>query len=335
MYSAPRRPHRQHSEARTVRLVINPELTPQLRAELIALWVTVANAGGAVGFVAPTSVEEVAPVAGAGFARVERGDDDIVVAYDGERAVGFGILETNDVALTSHWATVRRLQRAPSHAGHGIGAQLLDQVEELARRRGLQRLTVTTRGGTGIEHFYVDRGYELEARLPGRLRIGDDQTVDEVRMSKPLRPHGGGPRLAVRRLDPALPLPSYARPGDAGLDLYARESVTLKPGARALVPTGVAIALPDGHVGLVHPRSGLAARHGVTLVNAPGTIDAGYRGEIKVVLANTDVHDPVVLERGSRIAQLVVQRVETVQVIEVDALPDSARGAGGFGSTGR
>jgi dUTP pyrophosphatase len=101
------------------------------------------------------------------------------------------------------------------------------------------------------------------------------------------------------------------------------------------VPTGVAIALPDGHVGLVHPRSGLAARHGVTLVNAPGTIDAGYRGEIKVVLANTDIHEPVVLERGSRIAQLLVQRVETVQVVEVDALQDSARGAGGFGSTGR
>lgn len=315
-------------------VVTNPELTPQLRAELIALWVAVANAGGAVGFVAPTSVDEVTPVANAGFARVERGDDDIVVAFDGERAVGFGILETNDVALTSHWATVRRLQRAPSHAGRGVGARLMDHIEQAARRRGLQRLTLTTRGGTGIEQFYLARGYELEARLPERLRIGDDQTVEEVRMSKALRPPGSGPRLAVRRLDPGLPLPSYARPGDAGLDLYARESVTLKPGARALVPTGVAIALPDGHVGLVHPRSGLAARHGVTVVNAPGTIDAGYRGEIKVVLANTDIHDPVVLERGSRIAQLVVQRVETVQVVEVDSLPESVRGDGGFGSTG-
>jgi dUTP pyrophosphatase len=333
MYSAARRQLEQHSEAHTVELVTNPELTPQLRAELIELWVTVANAGGAVGFVAPASVKDVTPIAEAGFARIERGDDDIVVAYDAERAVGFGILETNDVALTSHWATVRRLQRAPSHAGQGIGARVLDHIEQAARRRGLQRLTLTARGGTGAEHFYLARGYELEARLPERLRIGDGQVVEELRMSKALRPELG-PRLAVRRLDPGLPLPSYARPGDAGLDLYARESVTLKPGARALVPTGVAIALPEGHVGLVHPRSGLAARHGVTVVNAPGTIDAGYRGEIKVVLANTDLYEPVVLERGSRIAQLVVQRVETVQVVEVDSLPESARGAGGFGSTG-
>jgi len=333
MYSAARRPHEQHSEAHTVELVTNPELTPRLRAELIQLWVTVANAGGAVGFVAPAAVEDVTPVAEAAFARIERGDDDIVVAYDAERAVGFGFLETNDVALTSHWATVRRLQRAPSHAGQGIGARLLDHIEQAARRRGLQRLTLTARGGTGTEHFYLVRGYELEARLPERLRIGDGQVVEELRMSKALRPERG-PRLAVRRLDPGLPLPSYARPGDAGLDLYARESVTLKPGARALVPTGVAIALPEGHVGLVHPRSGLAARHGVTVVNAPGTIDAGYRGEVKVILANTDLYEPVVLERGSRIAQLVVQRVETVQVVEVDSLPESARGAGGFGSTG-
>lgn len=278
---------------RTVKLVTNPALTPQLQAELIALWVTVANDGGAVGFVAPTSEDEVTPVANAAFARVTSGKDDIVVAYDGERAVGFAILETNDVAPTSHWATVRRPQRAPLHAGQGIGAH-----------------------------------------LPERLLIGDDQTVEELRMSRALRPPDGGARLAVRRLDAGLPLPSYARPGDAGLDLYARESVTLKPGARALVPTGVAIALPDGHVGLVHPRSGLAARHGVTLVNAPGTIDAGYRGEIKVILANTDLHEPVILERGSRIAQLLVQRVEHVQVVEVDTLPTSVRGAGGFGSTG-
>lgn len=319
---------------RTVKLVTNPALTPRLQAELIALWVTVANAGGAVGFVAPTSEEEVTPVAHASFARVASGKDDIVVAYDGERAVGFAILETNDVALTSHWATVRRLQRAPSHAGQGVGSGLLEHIEQAARRRGLQRVTLTTRDGTGSEQLYLARGYDLEARLPERLRIGDDQTVAELRMSKALRPPDGGPPLAVRRLDAGLPLPSYARPGDAGLDLYARESVTLKPGARALVPTGVAIALPEGHVGLVHPRSGLAARHGVTLVNAPGTIDAGYRGEIKVVLANTDLHEPVVLERGSRIAQLLVQRVEHVQVVEVDTLPTSVRGAGGFGSTG-
>lgn len=143
-----------------------------------------------------------------------------------------------------------------------------------------------------------------------------------------------GCRLAVHRLDDDLPLPSYAHPGDAGLDLRARETVTLAPGQRAVVSTGVAIALPEGHVGLLHPRSGLAARHGVTLVNAPGTIDAGYRGEIKVILANTDRHAAVTLERGDRIAQLLVQRVETVDVVEVDVLPRSVRGAGGFGSTG-
>jgi dUTP pyrophosphatase len=140
--------------------------------------------------------------------------------------------------------------------------------------------------------------------------------------------------LPVLRLDRELPLPRYAHPGDAGLDLYLRETVTLKPGERTVVPTGIALAIPDGHVGLVHPRSGLAARHGVTLVNAPGTIDAGYRGEVKVILVNTDVHQPVTLERGSRIAQLVVQRFETVEVVDVDTLPDTTRGAGGFGSTG-
>ncbi|HSK96922.1 MAG TPA: dUTP diphosphatase, partial [Euzebyales bacterium] len=119
-----------------------------------------------------------------------------------------------------------------------------------------------------------------------------------------------------------------------GLDLYAAVPVTLKPGERATVPKGIALAIPDGYVGLVHPRSGLAARFGVTLVNAPGTIDAGYRGEVKVIIANTDLHDPVTLERGARIAQLVIQRVETVHVVAVDTLPDSTRGAGGFGSTG-
>ncbi|MDQ3710586.1 MAG: dUTP diphosphatase [Actinomycetota bacterium] len=144
-----------------------------------------------------------------------------------------------------------------------------------------------------------------------------------------------GPRLAVRRLDTDLPLPAYARPDDAGLDLYARERVQLGPGQRALVPTGIAIALPAGHVGLVHPRSGLAARHGIALVNAPGTIDAGYRGEIKVVVINLDPAQPVSLERGERIAQLVVQRVEHVAVVEVDALDATVRGEGGFGSSGR
>lgn len=140
--------------------------------------------------------------------------------------------------------------------------------------------------------------------------------------------------IAIQRLDPGLPLPAYAHPGDAGADLHAAHDVTLAPGERALVGTGLAVALPDGFVALVHPRSGLAARHGLTIVNAPGTVDAGYRGEIKVLLLNTDRHLPVTLRRGDRIAQLVVQRVERARFVEFDALPDSVRGAGGYGSTG-
>jgi len=140
--------------------------------------------------------------------------------------------------------------------------------------------------------------------------------------------------VLITRLDAAIPLPAYARPGDAGADLVAAEDVNLAPGERALVRTGIAIALPDGYAGFVHPRSGLAAKHGVTLVNAPGTIDAGYRGEIKVILLNTDPTRAVSLRRGDRIAQLVVQRVENVTFREVPALPDSARGDNGFGSTG-
>jgi len=140
--------------------------------------------------------------------------------------------------------------------------------------------------------------------------------------------------VLITRLDPAVPLPGYARPGDAGADLVTDEDVALAPGERALVRTGIAIALPEGYAGFVHPRSGLAARHGVTLVNAPGTIDAGYRGEIKVILLNTDPVRAVSLRRGDRIAQLVVQRVENVTFREVPALPESARGGNGFGSTG-
>jgi dUTP pyrophosphatase len=140
--------------------------------------------------------------------------------------------------------------------------------------------------------------------------------------------------VPITRLDPGIPLPAYARAGDAGADLFAAEDVELAPGERALVPTGVAIALPEGYAGFVHPRSGLAARHGVTLVNAPGTIDAGYRGEIKVILLNTDLTRAVSLRRGDRIAQLVVQRIENVRFREVPALPESARGDNGFGSTG-
>ncbi|WP_300386979.1 dUTP diphosphatase [uncultured Nocardioides sp.] len=140
--------------------------------------------------------------------------------------------------------------------------------------------------------------------------------------------------VPVVRLDPELPLPSYAHPGDAGADLHTTVDVVLAPGERALVPTGIALALPEGYVGLVHPRSGLAARHGVSIVNTPGTVDAGYRGEVKVLLVNLDPTEPVELRRGERVAQLVVQRVERAAFVEVDALPDSARGSGGYGSTG-
>ncbi|ASN38970.1 MAG: dUTP diphosphatase [Paeniglutamicibacter terrestris] len=140
--------------------------------------------------------------------------------------------------------------------------------------------------------------------------------------------------IALKMLDPELPVPSYAHEGDAGADLCAREDVTLAPGERVLVPTGVSLALPLGYVGLVHPRSGLATKHGLTVVNAPGTIDAGYRGEVKVTLLNTDTTTPIVLKRGDRIAQLVIQKVERAHFIEVSDLDDSARGAGGFGSTG-
>ena len=140
--------------------------------------------------------------------------------------------------------------------------------------------------------------------------------------------------VSVVRLDPELPLPAYAHPGDAGADLLTTVDVILAPGERAMVPTGVALALPDGFVALVHPRSGLAARHGLSIVNTPGTIDAGYRGEIKVMLINHDPAAPIELRRGDRIAQLVVQRFERARFVEVDELPDSVRGDGGYGSTG-
>jgi len=142
------------------------------------------------------------------------------------------------------------------------------------------------------------------------------------------------PDVLIQRLDGGMPLPAYAHPGDAGADLSAAEDVELGPGERALVRTGIAIALPAGYAAFVHPRSGLAAKHGVTIVNAPGTVDAGYRGEIKVTLLNTDREHPVSFRRGDRIAQLVIQQVARPVFHEVDELPGSARGEGGFGSTG-
>ncbi|MEU4688008.1 dUTP diphosphatase [Actinoplanes sp. NPDC023714] len=142
------------------------------------------------------------------------------------------------------------------------------------------------------------------------------------------------PVVQVRLLDPDLPLPAYAHPGDAGADLVAAEETEIAPGGRAKVRTGLAIALPDGFVGLVHPRSGLAARLGVTVLNAPGTVDAGYRGEILVNLINHDRENTVKISRGDRIAQLVIQRVERAVFHVVDTLDDTVRGAGGHGSTG-
>lgn len=136
------------------------------------------------------------------------------------------------------------------------------------------------------------------------------------------------------RLDPDLPVPQVGHPGDAGVDLCTAVDAEVGPGERVLLPTGVAVALPAGYAGFVHPRSGLATRSGLTVVNAPGTVDAGYRGEIRVGLVNLDRVDTVSLRRGDRIAQLVVQRVATARFHEVERLPGSARGAGGFGSTG-
>jgi dUTP pyrophosphatase len=147
-------------------------------------------------------------------------------------------------------------------------------------------------------------------------------------------PPGPDLEIQVQRLDAGLPLPSYAHPGDAGADLLTTVDVSLAPGERAMVPTGIAIALPEGYVALVHPRSGLAARHGLSIVNTPGTVDAGYRGEIKVMLINLDPQEPIELRRGDRIAQLVVQRVERARFTDVGELPASVRGAGGYGSTG-
>ncbi len=144
----------------------------------------------------------------------------------------------------------------------------------------------------------------------------------------------GAVEVLISQLDPDLPLPQRAHPGDAGCDLFAAADIELAPGQRAIVGTGVCIALPDGYAAFVHPRSGLAARHGVTIVNAPGTVDAGYRGEIKVILLNTDTERPVQFQRGDRIAQLVIQKVERPIFTLVATLPGSQRGGGGHGSTG-
>ena len=142
-------------------------------------------------------------------------------------------------------------------------------------------------------------------------------------------------QVLIKRLDLDLPLPKYSKGGDAGADIVSRIDITLQPGERALVPTGIALALPNGYVALVHPRSGLAIKHGVTMVNAPGTVDAGFRGELQCILINHDPRESVSFKRGDRIAQLVFQKVERAEFVEVDVLPGSGRGEDGFGSTGR
>jgi dUTP pyrophosphatase len=140
--------------------------------------------------------------------------------------------------------------------------------------------------------------------------------------------------VLIKRLDPDIPLPSYAKAGDAGADLCTRIDLTLKPGERVLVPTGISIALPNGFVALVHPRSGLAIKHGISIVNTPGTVDDGYRGELQVILINHDLKESISFKKGDRIAQLVIQQVERAEFVEVQDLPGSERSTGGFGSTG-
>jgi len=168
----------------------------------------------------------------------------------------------------------------------------------------------------------VSRTASDEERYPGSPeRSATGEAVDLV-------------EVGVVLLDPGLSLPGYAHPGDAGADLQITADVVLQPGERRLVGTGVAVALPTGYVGLVHPRSGMAARHGLSIVNAPGTVDAGYRGEIKVCLINTDRTTPIRLSRGDRIAQLVIQRVSRASFVPVSELPGSIRGSDGHGSTG-
>lgn len=333
-----------------LRVERNPELDEALEGALVRIWTEVTNAGGAVGFVAPVVEEQVRPLADVAFGRVRAGLDDLAVAWVGDRPAGLGFLATNEWSLFRHWGTIKRLQRHPDVRATGVGGALLSELEAAALDRGLERLVLTVRGGTGREAFYYAHGYRLDAVLPGRIRVAEDVDWEELVMSKALSEaaraadaallEGRGAvrvplRLPVRLLDPELPAPSYAQPGDAGLDLRAREAVRLEPGERAVVPTGLAVAIPEGHVGLVHPRSGLAARHGLALVNAPGTIDAGYRGEIKVIVVNLDPREALSIDRGDRIAQLVVQRVEHVEVEPVLDLPPTTRGDAGFGSTGR
>ncbi|HUG85519.1 MAG TPA: dUTP diphosphatase [Euzebya sp.] len=337
----------------------NPPLTDDLVDRLLDIWVAATNAGGSVGFLAPVTREDLeGEVAGFWDQRLD-GTLDLVVASEGPRVLGFGFLQPGK-GLSAHMGEISKLQRDPAVPGRGVGGTLLEALEALAVDRGLTLVTLSVREGTGRERYYRERGYESVAVLPGWLRIGGrarglrvmakavgadaGRSVHELAGpdGHPLPPGvaGAAPggddlRVAVRRLDPDRPLPAYARAGDAGLDLYARQRMVLPPGARGLMPTGLAVAIPQGHVGLVHPRSGLAIKRGLSIINTPGTIDAGYRGELLVPLINLDTSATIRLDRGDRIAQLLIQRVERAALVEVDELPDGVRGDGGFGSTGR
>lgn len=351
-------PSRQTTPSRSsLRTTVNPRLTDALVDRLVDIWVDVTHEGGAVGFVGRVSRDEVATGVAGFWDRVIDGAVDLVVVEDDQQVVGFGFLvPAEDPAVTSHRAEVQKLMRDPRVSGRGIGAVVLEALEDRAVERGVSLVTLTVRGGTGREAFYVDRGYRQVATLPDWVRI-DGRSTDLLVMAKPVGagspsagpddpgtpleeetatvPRPDDLRLQVTRLDPDLPLPAYARPGDAGLDLFAREDKVLPPGTRCLMPTGLAVAIPDGWVGLVHPRSGLAVRQGLSIVNSPGTIDAGYRGQLMVPLINLDPSVTIRLARGERIAQLLLQRVGHAQLVEVDELPDGVRGGDGFGSTGR
>lgn len=189
------------------------------------------------------------------------------------------------------------------------------------------RLTASRETGPGLVHLSRRVG-QVEQHSTEQHETGQQETGHQALQ------HNALPPVQVKRLDPELPLPTRAHPEDAGADLYSTQDLVLQPGQRALVPTGVAIALPVGTVGLIHPRSGMAAKHGLSIVNTPGTVDAGYRGELKVCLLNTDREQPIEITRGMRIAQLVIQRVELADFVEVDQLDETERGDGGYGSTG-
>lgn len=349
---------RQHTPTRSsLRTTVNPRLTDALVDRLVDMWVAVTHAGGAVGFVGRVTHDEVATGVAGFWDRVIDGVVDLVIAEDDAQVVGFGFLvPAEDPAVTGHRAEVQKLMRDPQAAGRGVGATVLAALEDRAVQRDVSLVTLTVRGGTGREAYYARHGYRQVASLPDWVRI-EGRPTDLLVMAKsvgtgppdavppaertapkeetPTVPRPDDLRLEVKRLDTDLPLPAYARPGDAGLDLFAREDKVLPPGTRCLMPTGLAVAIPDGWVGLVHPRSGLAVRQGLSIVNSPGTIDAGYRGELMVPLINLDPSVTIRLARGERIAQLLLQRVGHAQLVEVDELPDGVRGGDGFGSTGR